>query len=80
MTSFNAVSAMTSVVVKLRSVQGSNTGKSILLTVIYVSLSPMRDEPSERRNHVFLIFVASTVSDIAHLFNQQIFIKCLYVL
>ena len=79
-TAFNAVSAVTSVVVKWRSVQGSNTGKSILLTVIYVSLSPMRDEPPERRNHVFLTFVASIVSDIEHLFDQQIFIKCLYVL
>lgn len=59
-------------------VQEPNTGKCILLTLIYVSLSPMRNEPPERRNHVFLTFEATIVPNTAHLFSQQIFIQGLY--
>lgn len=50
MTTFHAV-PVTSVVLMLGVVQGPGTGKSIL-TVICVSLSYMRDELPERRNHV----------------------------
>ena len=68
-TTFNAMSAVISVVIKLGAVQRSNTGNSILLTVVCVSLFTMKEE---RRIRVFLTFVAYILSDLAPLFDHQI--------
>lgn len=80
LTTSGTVPAMTSVVIKLGVVQGPNPGTSVLLTIICVSLSPVRGEPPERPHRGSLTLGAATVSDMTPVFNQQIIIQCPFVL